>query len=259
MPTKEKFRRDLQEKYKADRYMVFRPSPEDDTRILVSSIDPDGNSEIIGNIYIDNTGEETIYHGITKEGNEVFHSTDDFNSMEAQFDMYAKLLITEREIKDLNNPTLQNNLTLNNLNQMKNSNQNQSHGKKVNQLIFVEYQHPTQDGHLVTVTDSYRNPLGKIHRDYNEQTKKYEFSAYDYAGKPIGPKTEKLWELKKVFTDNSKQLLEDAHQRRIESKQNAKDATGDNVQPAKQNDDREQELHDFRAGKSGKTSPGLER
>jgi hypothetical protein len=240
----------------------FHVNPNDSTRIQVNSINPDGSKETIGAIFMEYNGSETIYHATDKDGDEIFIPENDFSSIESQFDMYAKRLHAFDDNIEVNNQSLQNNLTLKNLNQMKNSNQNQTKSEKINQVIFVEYQFTTKDGHLVSVTDSYRNPLGRIYRSYNEQTQKYEFSACDHAGKPIGQKTEKLWELKKVFTDNSKQLLEDAHQRRIESKKLSKEATAsDNVQPeqVKQQDDREQGLQDLRTGESHKSRSSLER
>lgn len=102
---------------------------------------------------------------------------------------------------------------------MKNSNNTPVKGKRENQIMFIEYEKPTKEGHLITIVDSYHNTLGRIHRNYNEGTKKYEFLAYDHAGKPLNQTSDKVWEVKKHFTDNRTQLLEDAHQRRIESKE----------------------------------------
>ena len=89
--------------------------------------------------------------------------------------------------------------------------------KKENQIIFIEYEKPNEKGHLVTVMDSYRNIIGRIHRSYDKESKKYEFTAYNYAGKELF-KNETLWKLKKEFTDQREKFLEAAHQRRIESK-----------------------------------------
>lgn len=232
-----------QEKYKTEPLLVFRPSPDDSTRILVSSNDQDGNSEFLGNIYVDNSKEETLYYGVNKEGDEIFQPTKDFNSIEAQFDMYARMLITERELKDINSQFLPNNLTLNNLNQMKNSNQNPTNSKKVNQLIFVEYQHPTQDGHIITVTDSYRNTIGKILRSYNQKSKKYEYVALDHSGKQMMEKNEKLWEIKSMYTGFSKELLEEAHQRRIASKEETRSATGEKSQSPDSNKEDQRKIN----------------
>jgi len=105
---------------------------------------------------------------------------------------------------------------------MKNSNNIQSRSKRENQLIFIEYEKPTKEGHLITVVDSYHNTIGRINRSYNEQSKKYEFTAYDHTGKPLYMRSEKVWELKREFSKNRTKLLEDAHQRRLESKENQK-------------------------------------
>jgi hypothetical protein len=103
---------------------------------------------------------------------------------------------------------------------MNNSNNPQSKGKKDNQLIFVEYEKPTKEGHLITIVDSYHNTIGRIHRSYNDQTKKYEFKAYDHEGKPLYMESDKVWEIKNQFSENRTEHLEQAHQRRIESKEN---------------------------------------
>ena len=92
--------------------------------------------------------------------------------------------------------------------------------KKVNQLIFTEYEKPAGDGHFITVNDSYHNVIGRINKTYNQETKKYEYQSFDHTGKPFG-QSEKIWELKNDFINNREELLEQAHQRRIESKDNA--------------------------------------
>ena len=217
-----------------DPRIIYRTDPLDTSHVIVSSQKTGKHDEVIGHIYIQESEQGTIYHCTNREGSTLCQSSTDFIMVEHQFEVYNRMLMTERELKLLNGQSVINNFNLNNLNQMKNSNQNQTKSKKVNQIIFVEYQHPTDDGHLITVTDSYRNTLGRINREYNAETKKYEFTAYDHTGKAVSEKSEKLWELKKMFTDNSKQLLEDAHQRRIESKEKNQSEVGDK-------DNREQE------------------
>jgi len=138
------------------------------------------------------------------------------------------------------------------------NNYNQANSKKENQLIFVEYPRATTDGHFITATDSYRNTLGKIHRSWNDETKKYEYAAFDHTGKPISQMTEKLWELKKMFIDNSKQLLEQAHQRRIESK-NAQSVSLEKTQRvnAKPEDERRKETQNLRQGKPARQKEAI--
>jgi len=125
----------------------------------------------------------------------------------------------------------------------------QSKTKKENQLIFVEYEKPTKEGHLITVVDSYHNTIGRIHRSYNEQSKKYEFTAYDHAGKPLYLGSEKVWELKNQFTANRGDLLEQAHQRRIESKENSRSSATQTQSPEKKIDDRKAEKGKTRQAK----------
>lgn len=130
--------------------------------------------------------------------------------------------------------------------------QNQSpepKSKKVNQLIFVEYEKAAGDGHLITVVDSYRNVIGRIHKSYNDQTNKYEYAAFDHAGNLMS-KNEKLWELKKEFTGNREHLLEQAHQRRIESKEQSKEKSEQTRQNTK-GEERKKETEILRNGKNG--------
>src|SRR5262249_49178255 len=120
------------------------------------------------------------------------------------------------------------------LNTMKTPQQNsQPKTQKQNQLRFIEYEKPTGDGHLITISDSYHNVLGRIHRSYNDQTKKYEYVAFDHAGNVMA-KSEKVWEIKNVYVNNREQLLEAAHQRRIEAKHAAKEVTPEKPQAKQQ-------------------------
>lgn len=124
---------------------------------------------------------------------------------------------------------------------MKNSNNNQSKGKKDNQLIFVEYEKPTKEGHLITVVDSYHNTLGRIHRSYNGQTKKFDFTAFDHAGKPLYMSSDKVWELKNEFTKNREVLLKEAHERRVEAKAQRMERTEDASKSEKQSSSKSNE------------------
>ncbi|CAN5355149.1 hypothetical protein BH11BAC1_BH11BAC1_23060 [soil metagenome] len=105
---------------------------------------------------------------------------------------------------------------------MKNQNNTPSKGKKENQIVFIEYEKPTQDGHFITAVDSYHNVLGRIQRSYNPQSRKFDHTAFDHDGKPLFITSEKVWELKNQFIKNREQLLESAHQRRIDLKNQTK-------------------------------------
>lgn len=129
--------------------------------------------------------------------------------------------------------------------------------KKINQLIFIEYEKAAQNGHFITVGDAYHNTIGRIHKTFNQETGKTEFTLFDHEGKEIS-KGEKLWELKKGLTNNREQLLEQAHQRRIENneKEKAEKAPEKEVkvddrkdvaqEKVEQTDEREQQLRDLR-------------
>ncbi|MCI0618221.1 hypothetical protein L0244_35030, partial [bacterium] len=191
-----------------------------------------------------------------REGREIHPPTNNIISIELEFERYARLLArqdkAEENQKQLN--TI-NNLTIKNQNQMKTQKQNPQFKKqKENQLRFIEYEKPTGDGHLITISDSYHNVLGRIHRTYNDQTKKYEYVAFDHAGNVMA-QSEKVWEVKNVYVNNRAQLLEAAHQRRIESKQQARTVAPEKTQakqPAK-TQERKTEMENLRQGKTGRS------
>ena len=135
---------------------------------------------------------------------------------------------------------------------MKTKPQNQEPKKqKQNQLRFIEYEKPTADGHFITIVDSYHNVLGRISKSYNDQSKKYEYVAFDHAGNVMS-KGEKVWEAKNVYVNNREQLLEAAHQRRIEMKQNPKEQTTEKQQPAPKSNDRTRQIQNLRDEKNGR-------
>lgn len=214
---------------------------KDSSHVIVSSLSAKGGNEIIGHIYISDSDSGPLYQATDIDGEELSVPTQNFNEVESQFDKHARRLMDSRESKVLTNQSIPINLTNNNKNQMKNSNNTIAKSKKENQLIFVEYEKPTKEGHLITVVDSYHNTIGRIHRSYNEQTKKYEFTAYDHAEKPLYMKSEKVWELKNQFTSNRSELLEQAHQRRIESKENSRSNAVQTQSAEKKTDDRKVE------------------
>ena len=216
-----------------ERHIRFHPSSLDRSTFVVYCKEKDDDEEIIGYVYLDIESNE--YTAVTETGDELCRPTPDFNTVAKQFEIHARLralLKLNSEISTDKWP--QYNLTTNNLHQMKNQNPAPAKGKKENQLIFVEYTRPTKEGHMITATDSYKNTLGKIHRSYNPQTGNYEYRAYDFAGKPLGEATTKIWELKKFFSSNSKQLLEEAHQRRIDAKAQNREMITDKEQPTKE-------------------------
>ena len=86
-----------------------------------------------------------------------------------------------------------------------------------NQLVYVEYENPTDTGHKITVMDSYRNVLGRVNEKFNEQTNKFEYSFNDHQGNPMF-QNEKLDGLKEDISKNKGVMMEQAHQRRIQKK-----------------------------------------
>lgn len=137
--------------------------------------------------------------------------------------------------------------------------------KKENQIVFIEYEKPNAKGHIITVMDSYRNIIGRIHRSYNQELKKYEFTAYNYAGKELF-KNETLWKLKKEFTDQREKFLEAAHQRRIESKnkkasvqQEVKSEKPEEKKEQTKQEERKKEMETLREEKGEQKEQGIER
>jgi hypothetical protein len=222
------FEEDLQNKVidLNEKTVDFRISHSDSGHIIVSRFLADGSKEVIGHVYTEIDGDEIKYYCTNRRGREIFPPTTDFNKVDKRYQRYAHVLTLQERTKQLNRkPLIINNLNLKNSNTMTTPNNNpEQKSKKFNQLIFVEYEKAAGDGHLVTVMDSYRNVIGRIHRSYDNETKKYEYAAYDHAGAPMF-QNDKLWQAKNEFVNNREQLLEQAHQRRIESKGKAKEDT----------------------------------
>jgi hypothetical protein len=113
-----------------------------------------------------------------------------------------------------------------------------------NNLRFIEYEKPSGDGHFITIADSYHNVIGRVHKSFNEETKKYEYVAFDHAGNLMS-KSDKLWELKNEFVKNREHLLEQAHQRRVASKDKSNEMQTDRT------DERKNEMENLRNDKNG--------
>lgn len=216
-----------------DRLIRFHHSFADYGHIIVSRFRDNRTREIIGHIYTEVDGDELRYISTGRTGKELFSPTTDFNEVEVKFERYARLLALHQKAQEHVERLNKNNYSQSkNLTTMKTTTKNPEQPKtKFNQLIFTEYEKATKDGHFITVGDSYHNTIGRIYKNFNEETKKFEYTSLDHAGNPLG-KSEKLWELKKEFTNNRELLLEQAHQRRIESKAQAKQTTNQ-PQPAK--------------------------
>ena len=221
----------------------FSPIPTDPTHLIVAMSSENG-TETIGHVYIEFSDEDVKYACTNKNGRELFRPVSDFGIVENKFERYAHLLSLQRRMKlelklhESLNKQLHNKKT----NTMKTQQQNKTQEvstnatlKKENQLLFIEYSKPTQEGHFITVGDKYKNIYARIHKVYNQDLGKYEYTAYDRNGKFIS-KSDKLWELKNEFAKNSKELLEEAHQRRIASKEQSQKAHEVNKSEEKKNE-----------------------
>lgn len=89
--------------------------------------------------------------------------------------------------------------------------------KRVNQIVFIEYEIPKDDGHKITVIDSYRNVLGRIYEKYDPEKDRLEYTFCNHEGKPQFFSAD-LKELKAQIFKSKAILLEQAHERRIEAK-----------------------------------------
>ncbi|MBK5285447.1 MAG: hypothetical protein JJE25_08575 [Bacteroidia bacterium] len=137
---------------------------------------------------------------------------------------------------------------------MKTQQQNpQQKTQKENQFRFVEYERAKGDGHFLTIADSYHNVIGRVHKTFNDETKKYEYVAFDHSGN-IFSRSDRLWDVKKEFINNREQLLEQAHQRRIASKEQAKEVSKDKPKEKKitKTNERKNEMENLRGEKTGK-------
>lgn len=239
--------------FREEKALDFYTSRSDSGHIIVSRFLPIEGKEVIGHVYIEVDGDEIWYMSTNRKGREIFSPTTDFNLIETKFERYARLLALQQRTKN-NYKLNKNNLTLKNQNTMKTQTKSpESKQKKVNQLIFVEYEKPAGDGHFVTIVDSYRNVIGRVNKSFNDETKKYEYVAFDHAGN-IFSKSDKLWQLKNEFINNREQLLEQAHQRRIVSNEQSKEVSKEKSQ-AKQvtkAEGRKSEMENLRGEKTGK-------
>lgn len=98
-----------------------------------------------------------------------------------------------------------------------NDNQKFVRKQRKNQLVFVEYEEPTEAGHKITVVDSYRNILGRIYEKYDTERNRFEYTFCNHEGKPQFIK-EDLQQLKDQIMKNKTILIEHAHERRLEMK-----------------------------------------
>jgi hypothetical protein len=211
----------------------YHPIGRDYGHLSVTRLRDDGSREIIGYLYTEIDGEELRYISVNTKGRVLFPATTDFNTVTRRFERYARQIALDKGPTYLQLQKDNYSLTKN-LNQMQSQTTDQK-PKKVNQLIFTEYEKPAGDGHFITVNDSYHNVLGRIHKSYNEELRKYEYLAYDHAGYPMG-KNDKLWQLKNEFVQNRDLLLEQAHQRRIAAKEKVKENPEQIPQASKTNE-----------------------
>jgi hypothetical protein len=227
----------------------FYPTPSDPSHIVVSQFLPIEGKEVIAHVHVVYDKDEIWYVGTNRKGREIFAPTSDFSLLEMKFQRYAHLLALQQRIKSQRKLIIKN-FNIKNINTMKTQQQSL---KKENQFRFIEYERAKGDGHFLTIADSYHNVIGRVHKTFNDETKKYEYVAFDHAGN-IFSKSDRLWDVKKEFINNREQLLEQAHERRIESKQQSKTVAAEKPQ-AKQlvkAQKRKNEIENLRGEKSGK-------
>lgn len=79
--------------------------------------------------------------------------------------------------------------------------------------VFIEYSSAREGQHLITVVqkvDHERVIIGRIYRDFDPQTKKPSYRAYDFKGNQIFFDTNNLYELKNRFKEHGKSLADTA-------------------------------------------------
>lgn len=143
---------------------------------------------------------------------------------------------------------------------------------RVNQVVCIHYENPRSDGHIITVMDSYRNFLGRIHEKFDEQSQKFEYTFCDKEGKPVF-RNERLEDLKREFSKHKEKYFEIAHQDRLAKLQETRESMRvEKVQEKKiaerkfvekQNNrlekSRQVELQHLREAKSNEKSQSLEK
>src|SRR5258706_168814 len=242
-----------EEELRDEKPVDFYPTPSDPSHILVSRYLPIEGKEVIGHIHILYDEGGIWYVSTNRKNREIFPPTSDFSFVAARYQRYAHLLALQQRIKNQRQIVIKN-LNIKTHNKMKTQNQNpQQKMQKENQFRFIEYERAKGDGHFLTIADSYHNVIGRVHKTFNDETKKYEYVAFDHAGN-IFSKSDRLWDVKKEFINNRAQLLEQAHQRRIESKQQSKTVAPEKLQ-AKQpvkTQERKNEMENLRGEKPGR-------
>jgi hypothetical protein len=253
--------RDWSQVFKEDKPIDFHRSQRDSGHYIVKRFLDDGSKEIIGHVYLEVDGDYMKYFSTNSRGREIFPPTYDFNEVDKRFTRYAHLRALQQ--RNINKQQVISHSQFKNPNTMNNPKSNsEQKTKKENQLIFIEYEKATRDGHNITVVDSYHNVIGRGHKLYNDLTKRYEYVAYDHAGNLMF-KADKQWELKNEFVKNRTHLLEEAHQRRIASKEQSKQNRENGKEekttekqfrnrPMNKSEERKRETEKLREDKTGK-------
>lgn len=116
------------------------------------------------------------------------------------------------------------------------------------QVVFIEYSIPKK-GHFMTVmgkVDGKKIIIGRVFKTYDQELKKYTYSAVDREGNAVFEPTQNLYELKQKFIAQEKT-------RAIEAAANSV-----KTEVAEESASREEELQEVRKGKEEK-SQELER
>jgi hypothetical protein len=228
----------------------FYPTPSDSTHFVVSRFLVEG-MEKIGHVYVEIEEDGFRYISTNLQGKQIFPSTTDFNVVEINFERYARFLALQKlRGNHKRNKVLNHNINFKITNKMKTQTSNTTpKNQKQNQLTFLEYEKPTGDGHFITVGDSYKNVIGRVHKSFNDETKRYEYVAFDHAGNFMA-KGDKLWEVKNEFVKNRETLLEQAHQRRIAIKEKSKEMSDEKSpkQTVSKTEERKNEMEKIREG-----------
>lgn len=181
-----------------------------------------GGAGLIGYVYTHQGEYDVLYIATDLKGIPLAKPTTNFIALEADIERYLKQ-IQRSEIIDEYDQLLSYNYSLTqNSNPMK-TNQKTTEHKKINQIIYTEYDRPGKGEPFITIKDSYNNHLGKIHRDFNQESGKYEYTLVDHSDSPI-MKSEKAWELKAEISRNREEILNQAYQRRVAEKQLQKES-----------------------------------
>jgi hypothetical protein len=133
------------------------------------------------------------------------------------------------------------------------TNQKQQSSPAYSKVVFIEYASAKKGQHFITVMgrpDGRKQIIGRIFKEYDKENKKYMYTAADREGKSLFESTPNLYELKKQFIENEKNLAPDLP---LNKEEKAMAQAADQVDKDMEKLDRGDELENVRKAKKEKS------